>query len=45
MSPGLEEQIINEMDGFLIKVSSKLQEDARIRKEMVEEMRTFVQQT
>lgn len=38
----LEEQIINEMDPFLTKVASKLQADARLREQIVEEMRIFV---
>jgi len=41
----LEEQIIFEMDDFLGKVASKLQEDARLRKDILEEMRTFVRKT
>jgi len=45
VSPSLEEQIINEMDSFFIKVTSKLKEDLRLRKDINEEMRAFVQKT
>jgi len=41
----LEEQIISEMDMFLVKVSSKLREDAQLRKEMAEEMGKRVRKT
>ena len=42
MSPTLEEQIVSEMDPFLIKVASKLKEDLHLRKDINEEMRIFV---
>jgi len=37
----LEEQIINEMDVFLGKVASKLQEDAQLRGQIAEEMKRW----
>jgi hypothetical protein len=45
MTPTLEEQIIKEMDPFLGKVANQLKENARLRKEITEEMRTFVRKT
>jgi hypothetical protein len=38
----LEEQMVAEMDPFLIKVAAKLAEDVRIRKDINTEMGKFV---